>query len=422
MSGIELQALNEAIDGVASVPLRRLDGPSLRALVLALASAVTRLQAVAASAVEVFDGNAHWAADGAYNMANWLATQTGEARSSTGSKARLACNLGQMPLARQAMLDGALTESHVRILARGLGPRTRALFSEHEAALVASATSLSGDDFATVMDQWVDMADPDGAAPRAERPDELHINQTLDGRIEGRFSLTKELGLPILEAIKAKTNELFHRDKRLRDVDATDPLLDDSPATRRARALSELIEAGSCANPRQSRKPAFTLQLRKRTDPFGNEVAVCETNDGSVIPTDLAYLWACDSWVVRLAMNSDGVPLDLGRLVRTASDDQLRALVARDGGCAVYGCDRPVSWTDAHHVEWWVDGGRTDIGNLVLLCRHHHRRVHKGELVVRMVKGLPEVYTAEGRLLGTRLGPGSPRALGPGARKPAPVG
>ena len=33
---------------------------------------------------------------------------------------------------------------------------------------------------------------------------------------------------------------------------------------------------------------------------------------------------------------------------------------------------------DAHHIEHWADGGRTKLGNLVLLCRHHHRLLHEG--------------------------------------------
>ncbi|MGI8692315.1 MAG: HNH endonuclease signature motif containing protein [Geodermatophilaceae bacterium] len=39
---------------------------------------------------------------------------------------------------------------------------------------------------------------------------------------------------------------------------------------------------------------------------------------------------------------------------------------------------RPPAWCDAHHVIGWYHGGRTDLSNLVLLCRRHHRAVHRG--------------------------------------------
>ncbi|HEY8755920.1 MAG TPA: HNH endonuclease signature motif containing protein [Candidatus Dormibacteraeota bacterium] len=41
------------------------------------------------------------------------------------------------------------------------------------------------------------------------------------------------------------------------------------------------------------------------------------------------------------------------------------ALNFRDKGCRWPGCDRPASWTAAHHVIHWAQGGRTDLDNLV---------------------------------------------------------
>jgi hypothetical protein len=61
-----------------------------------------------------------------------------------------------------------------------------------------------------------------------------------------------------------------------------------------------------------------------------------------------------------------------------ATPPQRIALAARDKGCAFPGCDRPPGWTDVHHVIPWRTGGRTDLDNLILLCRHHHRLVHEG--------------------------------------------
>jgi HNH endonuclease len=54
-----------------------------------------------------------------------------------------------------------------------------------------------------------------------------------------------------------------------------------------------------------------------------------------------------------------------------------RALRSRDGGCAFPGCPNQ-RWVDAHHIRHWAKGGRTALGNLVLLCRRHHRLVHEG--------------------------------------------
>ena len=71
-------------------------------------------------------------------------------------------------------------------------------------------------------------------------------------------------------------------------------------------------------------------------------------------------------------------PLEVGRATRVVSAAQRTALAVRDGGCRYPDCDRPVAWCDAHHLRHWLHGGPTDLGNLVLLCRRHHRAVHEG--------------------------------------------
>lgn len=68
--------------------------------------------------------------------------------------------------------------------------------------------------------------------------------------------------------------------------------------------------------------------------------------------------------------------LDLGREQRLYSGTQRVALAVRDGGCLWPGCDRPPSWTEAHHIRHWARDGRTDLADGVLLCRHHHLRLH----------------------------------------------
>jgi Domain of unknown function (DUF222)/HNH endonuclease len=71
-------------------------------------------------------------------------------------------------------------------------------------------------------------------------------------------------------------------------------------------------------------------------------------------------------------------PLEVGRASRVVSPAQRAALVVRDGGCVFPGCQRPPGWCEAHHLRHWLHGGPTDLGNLVLLCRAHHRAVHEG--------------------------------------------
>jgi len=85
---------------------------------------------------------------------------------------------------------------------------------------------------------------------------------------------------------------------------------------------------------------------------------------------------ACDCELTAILIDGEGVPLKLGRSQRLVSAHQRRALIARDHGCAFPGCHRPPAWTQAHHIRHWINGGTTDLANLILLCGHHHRVIH----------------------------------------------
>jgi HNH endonuclease len=71
-------------------------------------------------------------------------------------------------------------------------------------------------------------------------------------------------------------------------------------------------------------------------------------------------------------------PLDVGRASRVITPTQRSALAVGDGGCGFPACARPLAWCEGHHLVSWLDGGRTDLDNLALLCRAHHRAIHAG--------------------------------------------
>ncbi|MEV1296060.1 DUF222 domain-containing protein [Pseudonocardia sp. NPDC049635] len=96
---------------------------------------------------------------------------------------------------------------------------------------------------------------------------------------------------------------------------------------------------------------------------------------GQLSPAALRML-ACDAAVLPVVLGGDGRPVDVGRARRTVTGSQRRAVTARDRGCAHPGCDRPPAWCEVHHILPWELGGPTDLDNLVMLCRVHHRLVH----------------------------------------------
>ena len=108
-----------------------------------------------------------------------------------------------------------------------------------------------------------------------------------------------------------------------------------------------------------------------------------EVDHGAVdVSAETSRRLACDAAVVRMVHAPDGTVLDVGRKTRTVPPAIRRALQARDHTCRFPGCT--ARRCDAHHVEHWIDGGSTNLGNLVLLCRRHHRAIHEGGFGLRL--------------------------------------
>jgi hypothetical protein len=66
------------------------------------------------------------------------------------------------------------------------------------------------------------------------------------------------------------------------------------------------------------------------------------------------------------------LPLDIGPATDTIPPHLRRAVIVRDRACRFPGCQQLPAACDIHHVIWRARGGRTELANLILLCRFHH--------------------------------------------------
>jgi hypothetical protein len=134
-------------------------------------------------------------------------------------------------------------------------------------------------------------------------------------------------------------------------------------------------------------KPHLSVTLDYQV--LADRVGTATLEDGSTLPAATVRRLACDAQLIPVVLGSDSVPLDVGREHRLVRGQQRNALIARDKGCAFPSCQLPARWTDAHHIKSWANGGATDLDNLVLLCRTHHRLVHHSDWTIRMSRGIP---------------------------------
>ena len=87
---------------------------------------------------------------------------------------------------------------------------------------------------------------------------------------------------------------------------------------------------------------------------------------------------ACDCSLTRVLLSQESLTIDVGRSKRVVDGALRKALRLRDQHCQWPGCERPASYCDGHHIVHWIHGGETNLANVVLLCRRHHRMVHEG--------------------------------------------
>jgi hypothetical protein len=125
-----------------------------------------------------------------------------------------------------------------------------------------------------------------------------------------------------------------------------------------------------------------------------------ELDHAGPVPVEVARRIACDAAIVRVLTAGGSEPLELGRATRVPSAAQRRAVILRDRHCRFPGCDRPPAWGDVHHVLHWPDGGPTDLGNLLLLCRRHHVLCHaRGGFRLALEDGRPVFRRPDGSVL-----------------------
>ena len=118
--------------------------------------------------------------------------------------------------------------------------------------------------------------------------------------------------------------------------------------------------------------------------------------DGIRVSAETSRRLACDAAQVVMTHAPDGSVLDVGRKTRSVPPALRRALTHRDRSCRFPGCD--LKFCDAHHIEHWAEGGKTNLDNLLLLCRYHHRVVHEGGIRVKLLlDGEPQFSRPDGR-------------------------
>jgi hypothetical protein len=323
-----------------------------------------------------------WDTEDAVSMSGWLRRPLVCTHDHAGRHLARARKLRAMAPTRAAWQAGRLSSAQVDAICAVVTAARLEAYLDGEADMVDQLAALDGPDTVAVLRAWAGLVDDLLAPDPADHDDsddeggdgELWASRTLDGRVETSGTLAGQAANLVIAALRAA---------RTRDG-AHDPAR--SPAQARASALADIakffLDHHDHPNPTPKNRPHVGVVVEWDAL-LGRGQGRLIDSDQPVAPEDVQQV-LCDAGVFRIVTIGRSTVLDLGRTTKVISPAQHAALAVRDGGCRWPGCDRPASWSDAHHIEHWTTGGPTALGNLCLLCRRHHRRIHRRGVTAKL--------------------------------------
>jgi Domain of unknown function (DUF222)/HNH endonuclease len=271
-------------------------------------------------------------------------------------------HLGQ---SSKAMADGEIGFAHFALIARvsaAVGERL------DEAKLLGQARKQTIARFHDSCYHARHAADPKGCAQDEAQGVEarsLEFANSDDGMVYVNGMLDKVGGAAVQAALEPLARRIGKDDDRCRERRVADAFVD--------------LCLHSLDNGAPSRRTHMQVTTSLETLLGLSGAPAAEMEFSLPISSKAVERLACDCTVTRVLLGSDSTVIDVGRAKRVITGSQGKALRVRDRGCVWPGCDRPATWTSGHHLVHWINGGSTDLSNLVLLCYRHHWMVHEGE-------------------------------------------
>ena len=326
------------------------------------------------------------ALDGSVSHIDWIRHACKMSSSAAADRVCVGEQLATLPASARAVADGEIGFAHFSVIARTAsalaGSKTAAAFDEHQ--LLDPAREMSVGRLWHLARHVRHAADPEGVATDEAFAGErrwLRLSACEDGTVLIGGQLDSVGGSALRTALEPLARPAGKDDDRCQEQRFGDALVELALHTLDSGVLPD----------RASQRPHLqvTTSLETLRSLAGSPAGEMEFS--LPICSKTVQRLACDSTITRVVLGSDSLVIDVGRAKRVVSGSRRRALNTRDGHCQWPECDRPPSWSAAHHVVHWTRGGSTNLDNLILLCHRHHWMAHEG--------GWQLVRTDEGRLL-----------------------
>ena len=307
------------------------------------------------------------------SCAGWLSWRTGESIGTAREKVRVARKLVGCTVVLQAFSEGKLSYSKVRAITRIVTP-------QNEQTLLEQALDGSTSQLERVVRCYrrCVAADKELATRQHDRRF-LSWFHDEDNMLVLRGRLPPEVGAVLVKALQVATEAA--------QADSADL------SQQRCDALAEVagaaLDQGLAERQGKARPNTYQVLVHVDQAVLSEPTAQgrCEVEGAVGVSAETFLRLSCDAPALELPAAGDGCcdgskegrcKLELGRSRRRASSALERAVRTRDHGvCQFPGCECR-GYLQLHHVRHWAHGGPTELENLSLICRAHHRLVHEG--------------------------------------------
>ena len=370
-----LAELDSVIDGVVAEPIAGLSDAALGDDLVALNRSIDRLEAEMIRRLQRFHQRRGAATDGVSTV-SWLRAMCRTTVRNAARRVHLAQAFAAVPAALDSARQGRAPFCNAAMVARLAADVGAEVVQPVTQVLVDAAEHFAPAGMRRLTEQSRLLLDPNGSLDAANRAHErrwFSCDQTYGGVFILRGELDAEGGMLVNRAIDALMPPPAQDERRTASQRRADALVD---------MASQQLQCGEHRTTHGER-PHLTLTSSLEALRHEPSTSLPELAGYGPIHPEIARRIACDA-VRRYATitaaaspAADVVPLSVGRSRRTIPSHIREALRLRDQGCRFPGCDRPHEWCDAHHRVHWADGGKTELSNLLSLCRRHHRVVHE---------------------------------------------
>ena len=277
---------------------------------------------------------------------------------------------------------GDTTAAHVDALGRGLkiAGAERDAFMAHLPELVEASTTMTASQFDQLVKETAKSVVADeglSTFERQKRETFFKMRNEADGclSVSGKFD---PISASILKSKIGRVVEaMFHSGDKEVPVEVM-PWIEPNDH-RQAQALIALVNGASESVSDVPVRAEIVVHVDLETLQRGLQTGgTCRTALGADLPVETARRLACDAEILPVVLDGRSVPIDVGRSKRLATVHQRRALEAIYPTCAIPDCEVIFDHCNVHHIEYWENGGSTDLNNMVPLCSRHHHAAHEG--------------------------------------------